>query len=314
MGERKLIRHGPSSLTMSLPMGWIKQRGLKKGDSVFVDVEGDHLVIGTEKGVRMGKISVDITGLDRTSVIVYMQSLYRFGYEEVELKFRNRMVPHYRKGEDVSVSSVLHYVVGRLIGFEVIEEKANVFRIKYLQREEREDFKVVLRRIFILISNLMDDMVSALEKNDSGMLETVEDRHDNITKFVSYCLRLLNKFGYPDVKKTCFYYHVIASLDKLTDILKFCARDSLKMKIRPGKEAMEVMKVIKHSFDIYHDMFYKFDMKKADSLNENRTKVKDMIFERADRLPGKDLMTVSKFMQIVEILLDLSEARMGLEY
>ena len=144
MEQRKLIQHGKSSLTMALPLKWLKERNLKKGDSLFVDKEGNKLILSTDGALKIGKISIDVTELDRTSIILYIQSLYRFGYNEVEVNFNRLTTTHYRKKEDTHISSVIHLIVNRLIGFEIVEQFDNKILIKYVTKESEEDFKVMI--------------------------------------------------------------------------------------------------------------------------------------------------------------------------
>ena len=45
MELRKLIQHGNSSLTISLPSKWIKNKGLKKGDQIQIIEKGETLIL-----------------------------------------------------------------------------------------------------------------------------------------------------------------------------------------------------------------------------------------------------------------------------
>ena len=65
--------------------------------------------------------------------------------------------------------------------------------------------------------------------------------------------------GYPDVKQTCFYYHIIASLDKIVDILKYNARDAIKYKKKFNSNTIDIWKQISKSIKGYYDLFYKFE-------------------------------------------------------
>ena len=238
MEQRKLIQHGLSSLTVALPLKWLKERDLNKGDCVFIDIEGNKLILSTKESLSIDKISVNITKLDRTSLLLYIQSLYRFGYNEIEVTFDNPITKHYRKGEEVSISATIHKIVNRCIGAEVIEQSESRMLIKYIGKEEGEDFKAILRRAFLLINETAESLVEGIRKKDMNLLGTIEEKHDNINKFVTYCLRLLNKYGYPDVKQTCFYYHIIASMDKIVDILKYTAREVMKYNKKFSQETI----------------------------------------------------------------------------
>ena len=314
MEQRKLIQHGPSSLTIALPIKWLKERGIKKGDSMYIGAEGNKLVLSTEEAIKLEKISIDVTNLDRTSILLYIQSLYRFGYNEIEVKFEKLTTTHYRKDQQVTISSVIHEIANRLIGAEIIEESENRALIKYITKEAEEDFKVVLRRAFLLLKDIANTFLNGIKNNDSNSIKTIEEKHDNINKFVSYCLRLLNKYGYPDVKKTSFYYHIIASIDKLVDILKYNARDILVYNKKFNKETIKILENIDKSILMYYELFYNFDIKLADKLSQNRDYVKNSIKAKIKKIPEEELIYLTNMKQILEILLDLTDFRMGLEY
>ena len=314
MEQRKLIQHGKSSLTMALPLKWLKERNLKKGDSLFVDKEGNKLILSTDGALKIGKISIDVTELDRTSIILYIQSLYRFGYNEVEVNFNRLTTTHYRKKEDTHISSVIHLIVNRLIGFEIVEQFDNKILIKYVTKESEEDFKVILRRIFLLLKETSISLLDGIKKDDVNLIKTIEEKHDNINKFVNYSLRLLNKYGYPDVKKTSFYYQIIASIDKIVDVLKYNARDILNYKKKFCNETIDIWKHVNNSIVKYYELFYNFNYKTVALLSNNRDFVKNQIKIKKKKIPPEELMLLTNMKQILEIILDLTDFRMGLEY
>src|SRR3989338_5310335 len=241
MNQRKLIQHGTSSLTVALPIRWIKTRNLVKGNPVFVHEEGNKLIISTDETVKIGRISVDVTDLDRTSILLYVQSLYRFCYDEIEVHFNKPTIIHHRTKKETSVSSVIHQIINRCIGAEIIEQTKNKIIIKHLTKESEDDFKVVLRRIMLLLKDVIVSFNDGVKNNDKNILETIEEKHDTLNKFTNYCLRLLNKYGYPDVKQTSMYFHIIASIDKVVDPIKYATRDFLEYNKKPKKETIEIL-------------------------------------------------------------------------
>ncbi|PIZ52496.1 hypothetical protein COY27_00090 [Candidatus Woesearchaeota archaeon CG_4_10_14_0_2_um_filter_33_13] len=314
MEQRKLIQHGPSSLTLSLPSKWLKERKLTKGDSLFVEEEGNKLIVSTKESVKLDKISVDITELDRTSTMLYVQSLYRFGFNEMEFKFRKSTTVHYRKNQNVNFSTAIHKMVNRCIGAEVVEQHEDKVIVKSITKEAEEDFRIVLRRAFLLLKEVSFTYLEGVKNNNHSLIESVEEMHDNINKFVSYSLRLLNKYGYPDVRKTSFYCHIIASIDKIVDVIKYSARDALKYDQKFNKSSVEILEKIHVSILLYYELFYKFDFKKVNELSQNRDHIKSLIVENVKKMPTLELIYVNNMKQILEIILDLTDFRMGLEH
>jgi phosphate uptake regulator len=172
----------------------------------------------------------------------------------------------------------------------------------------------VLRRAFRLVNEAAESLLLGIRNQDMGLVESIEEYHDNINKFVNYCLRLLNKYGYPDVKKTSMYFHVIASLDKVVDVLKYNARAVLSYKKQFHKDTLLAWEGVNKSIKTFYDLFYNFDMASVDALSQNRDAVKNMVDKSAEKIPVRELILLTNMKQILELLLDLTEFRMGLEY
>ena len=313
MDQRKLIQHGPSSLTIAIPKKWLDQRNLKKGDTLFTNQEGNKVIFSTQESLSLDKIEIDLNKLDRTSLLLYIQSLYRFGYNEIDVTFPITAM-HYRKNAQVPTSKVIHDIVNRCMGFEIIDQKETSLKIKYMGKEEGEDFKAILRRAFLLINETSVSLLEGIKNNDKNLINSIEEKHDNINKFVNYALRLLNKYGYPDVKKTSFYYHIIASLDKIVDVLKYNARSLEKYNKQCKKETIDIWSQINESIRNYYELFYSFDLIKIDQLSKNRDHVKNNLQKYIKKIPQEELILLTKMTQILEIILDLTDFRMGLEY
>ena len=74
----------------------------------------------------------------------------------------------------------------------MIEQKNDYCIIKDISGTSFKDFDNILRKIFLLIIDALNDMVLGIKNYDNVLLDEIEDKHDTITKFVSHCLRLLN--------------------------------------------------------------------------------------------------------------------------
>ena len=160
----------------------------------------------------------------------------------------------------------------------------------------------------------MSDITIGAKESETVLIEEIEEKHDTITKFISYCLRLLNKKGYVDSRKTIFLYTIIESLDMITDIVKYAARDLLAYNKKLKKETLDILDSIKTSFTTFYELFYKFDLKKFSKLNEIRDSVLKKIDVLPKKIPETELVLVTDMEHILEIIREISGTRMGLEY
>ena len=156
------------------------------------------------------------------------------------------------------------------------------------------------------------DFIIGIKSKDTVLLETIEEKHDSITKFVSYCLRLLTKGNIKDQKDKLVLYHIISNLDKITDVLKYTARDIINLDNKLKKETINLLEVIFESIDKYYSLFYKFDFKKSSNLYETRSEYLITIKSLLTKLPANEILILEKSAALLELVTDLSEARMAL--
>jgi len=312
--KRKVIQIADSTQLVSLPRKWAISQGIKKGDEVDVQEEGNRITVSAEKTPEIKKIEVDVSSLDRTSILYCIQSLYRLGYDEVKLKFDNDLTSHLRTNKEIRVISVINYTVNRLIGFEIIQQGEKSCTVKSLQECTIKEFEQVLRRIFMLLIEMHKDLIEALKTNNKSLIESMEEKHDNITKFVSYCLRTLNKVGYPDHNKVPVLYHIVSNTDKVVDIIKYASRDLLKHKSKLKNQSISILEMIQKSFELYYQLFYKFDIKTIKELSQNRDNTIKQLRKVSSKLSENELLFLSDMRSSLEIILDLTEARWGLVY
>lgn len=314
--KRKVVKHGPSTLIVSMPSGWAKKNNIVKGSEVDVLEEGKRLIVSAEGSVDVQnmEVDIDVTGLDKTSLMFTIRSLYRLGYDTVNLKFGNETLTHYRTGERLSVISTVHTEINRLIGFEVIKERENSCVIKDLQAASMRDFDQVERRIFLLLMDASAQLTEAAKVRNAKLLKTMEEKHDTITKFISYCLRLLNKNGYYIPMQTAYHYYIIATLDRVTDIIKYAARDLLEYNGKLHKNVIDLLEAVSRHLRLYYEIFYKYDKEKVVELSKSRYGIQEKLRKLPDSIKTAEKRIALNMASIPEIVLDLVEARTGLEY
>ncbi|MBI2139532.1 AbrB/MazE/SpoVT family DNA-binding domain-containing protein [Candidatus Woesearchaeota archaeon] len=312
--KRKVIQIADSTQLVSLPRKWAVEHGIKKGDEVEVKEEGNKIIVSTEKGEELGKVEVDITGLDRDSLMFLIRCLYIRGYDEIHVKFNRATTRHHKIGKEVTVISSINQEVGRMNGIEIIQQKENYCLIKDLSEGSIKEFDTVLRRIFLLLIDGANDIILGTSEQKKYLLEGINEKHNTITKFVAYNLRLLNKFGYTESYKTNSLYHTISSLDEIIDILKYVSRYIMENDVKPSKETLALMGSIQETLGLFHDFFYQYGNEKVEKISGERTAVLERIKSVSKRLSPHDMFIVTNMEQILEIVIHLVVTRMALEY
>ena len=279
-----------------------------------VQEQGSSIMVKTDSTLESRTKVLDVTGMDRSTIILYLRSAYRKGYDSIEVIYNDQVSKHLRTGKQKKISSIIHEEISRLVGVEVIQQKENSCLVKSISEASSKDFNNILRRIFILLNDAFEDVIKGVSTGNAALLETLEERHDNITKFISYSLRLLNKKGYEVMGDITSFYHVVSSLEEIIDILKWVARESLMMNVPKFTEgAKKIMTQISDAFSQYNNFFYKFDPKKVAKFYETRNNAKTGFKTLIRKAPVEQSLVLRNALHILDILVAITEVRMGIE-
>ena len=292
--RRRVVLHGQSTLTISLPASWARKFNIKKGDELNLEEFGNELRINSEKEFGLGKKQIDIKDLKRLGK-TYLTSLYRQGYSEIELNYNNSNY----------IRTIQDILSKEITGFEIIKQGSNSCLIKDLTGQNKDEFDNALRRIWLLIIDLSKESLSAFKKRDVKALKEMYLMDYSINKFTNYCLRLLIKRGHADFKKTPLYYHFIKGLEEIADQYKeMCTFYSDNIK-KINDDIIVILTGINQNLNEFYELFYKYDEQKIENLFRRTkltyNKVLNLRNKKAFGLPTicKDIRNLSSI--IVEI-------------
>ncbi len=221
--ERRLVKHGPSSTIVALPAAWVKERGLKAGDSIKIQLDGDRLLLAASSFSAPEEIELAVDGLDRTSIMLLIRSAYRQGYSRIIIRYSGAHAKHHRVQRDIPIVAIVHQEVMRLVGVEIIEQGEGKLVIQEITKPVASELPVLYRKVFQMVRQLIAQIGSEQADADIG----VEDRHDVITKVISHAIRLINS-GYAELPVTdrTRMYHTLSLIDIIVDILKYYSREN----------------------------------------------------------------------------------------
>lgn len=315
--KRKVIRQGNNTLTITLPKKWCERFQIKGGNEIEVnEQEGSfNLLISALRKEDIKKADIDISGLDLASIRHAMRSAYKLGYDEILLKFDDPHIIEFKTGGSFTIMQLINHEVGMLIGCEIVEQGKYSVLIKDFTLASVEEFDNILRKVFLLLSNYAKDLVEGAKTMDKTFLQSMDEKHYNVTKFIFFCLRILNKKGYKDFSKTLVVYYLTSVLDDILDINKYVARDLTFFKQKKlKKETIEILNMISDQIHNFYDYFYKPKKEKLLYFAEDRWKIINKIKNLIMIVPSNELLVLANMEHCLELLLHLFEARMSLEY
>jgi phosphate uptake regulator len=241
---------------------------------------------------------IDISGLDRTMIMYVIRSLYRRGFDKIEVSFNQPRVVYTRKNKVVAVADIINTEVARLIGFEIVEKNETRIVISDFSKSPDSDFDPIVRRIFLLIKGSLEQLIT-LPKDKSDQLQlNIKQTHDEVTKFISFAMRSLNKNTPLSYDKSTYYYHMLGILDRFMDNIKYGSHST-----DFSKNTQKNLDLIKEAFENYYLCFYTFDLKRFSSINDMRYQIEALVISSLDM----------RILTMIEMIIDLLESRSGLQ-
>ena len=247
--KRKAIKHGPSSLTISLPSRWVKNNNIRKGDEINVDETGASLrVYPGKQHLLTKKTQVDFSNIDKQTIRIMLSVLYEAGYDEIIIKF---------KGSE-TIKTIQNIISPTLLGYEVVEQRDNVCVVRNVTGDHVSELSPLIRRAFLVALSLAENSLHEINKKRMEKLEELLVLEKTNNKLTNYCHRLLNKNPWKD-KKIIYTYLIIWVFESICDDY----RDLIKMILKNKKmnfsnTFIEKYKEINNLLRKYYDLFYKY--------------------------------------------------------
>jgi len=267
--KRKIVQHGCSSLTITLPHAWITKFGIKKGDELELTEQGNIIIISTKQGSGQSRKSIDTTefGFFNKNNLSH---LYQLGYDDIEIKFDNDKILNEIKAR-----------VPECIGFEIIDQKGNKVYVKSIANALESDFDIMLRKVFLITKEMGTDVLEAIKSKNYKKLNELRNLEHINNKFSMFCARILAKKGYKEPERICQIYSMVKGLEKIADEYKYIC-DLLSEYRKPiDRKIITFFEEANNYYNLFYEIFYKFGSEKKELVYRGR---KELIKKGSDLL------------------------------
>lgn len=286
--KRKIVQHGSSSLTITLPIKWIKKFNLKKGDLLDLEESGPSIRVSTQQGVASPKKSMEI---EEAGIFTKnnLSHLYQLGYDEIEIRFENK--------------ETLDQINQRLpscMGFEIIDQKENMVLIKSIATTIETEFDTLLRKSFLITNEMAKNILHALEKQQYNKLQEIRNMESLNNKFTDICIRILNKRGYKVQMRTMQMYEIVKNIERIADKFKYICDLFADYNKPISKEILKLFKEVIDYYLAFYNMFYKFDPKLKKKIYVDRKKLVEKILAQMSKSKNSETIFLHNMMNIVQ--------------
>ena len=329
--KRKIIKQGHNTLTITLPKQWCDKYSIEAGHEIELSEQGEMLNIIPEKSLKLPDITVDVQGLTPLVIWRYVSSVYRAGYDEFRILFDNPKIKErytafsYNtldllysnengKKPVLSPVEVIQLIINRCIGVEIIDQKENSCVVKQLGETSHREFDNALRRIFLLLLSFSEEINESMKKGERK--ETLKSVHlidTNIDRFTDFCLRVLNKKGYKDFRKTPTMHSILFILEMIADEFKKISIHLMDAK-KITKNTEDLFKVQHDQLRNYYNLFYGFTKEGCLAMYEHDKKGHTFNVDLFKELSNDEKEVLHHMKKIGIYITSLIELRIDLEW
>ncbi len=189
MDIRKLQKTGGSTFVVSLPKKWVVSKGLKKSDSLMIQVQPDSsltIVPHSEKGRHREKLKKSLFVSEEG--LAYLQrelvGCYVMGYELIEVKAQEFIGKETR--------AIVRDFTTKVMGIEIVDESVNKIILKDIMNPNELPFDTTLKRMFNIVKSMHNNTIFALENLSREMAQNVISMDFEVNKLYWFVFRHLN--------------------------------------------------------------------------------------------------------------------------
>jgi len=292
--KRKVSQIGPATLMVSLPAKWARKYGIKKGNEIDIEEDGNKLVIGG-KGEKTKRLTIDVSG-SRFMLGRVIGAAYKAGYHELEITFSSP--------EEYEI--IQKELNKSLAGFEIVRMSKNHLMIKELSELKIGEFDKVFRRLFLFLLDTVQEGEKAIENNDENALGTLVLRDLNLNKLCDYCRRALNIMDASDTKKITSHYALVEQLEKIGDMYKAIFNLIINDKINVSKHSLKSYLKLNQYLKKFHDLYYDFNLVELDELGKMKKKLTTELKSISEKVSQKERSLIFSLTALLNSIFDMN--------
>lgn len=300
--KRKIIRHGPSTLIISLPATWVKQHNIKNGDEIDVIEDGNKLIIGSDGSAANYTMRGDVSGFKPYLIAQFLSRTYQKGYDTVHITHNNP-----------DILLIIQEKTSDLIGFEIIEQTDKYCVIQSLAHNIDLDFDNSLRKGFLNVKIMLDTCVKAYNNNDKATLQSLNPSYNQVKRYSFFCMRQINKMQYalPEIARQSHHlYDLIGVLEELASSTRLLS-EHLAQANKKNNSILDLLEMVVAQYSVAYSYFYKAEVDKANGAYHVYTEIDNKINILVNtKLSGFEILTLYKIKDASHLIHHFTTSRL----
>ena len=244
---------------------------------------------------------VDLSGKD-PMVKRILGAMYKSGYDQIIARFST--AKEYETAQEV--------VREEFIGFEIVHHEKNSLTIRRVSQLEVEEFDTMIRRMFLIIKSMGEDIVEAQKNKDKEFYKMIYLRDKDVNKIADFCRRVINKYLATSKDLVGPLYFIVEQLEKIGDYFRDMAKWLIDYNKPLLNDTIYFMKELNKFFEIFYNLYFKFDLDLMAEFGKKRYKLKEELEQKLTK-PTADNRFISSLVGLLESIFDMNGPLMAIK-
>ena len=300
--QRKIIKQGADSYTVTLPRAWVKESGLTGGDLLTLSELDGTLVLSPEKAAPKPRmITVDLKTRSHRDILNTLNQSYRKGFDKITL--------HYSKQTDLA--EINRIVKNTMLGFEVTIEEKGTCTIENIAEPSPDKFETIFKKLSYLFKTEAREIISDIKTNNFQTLLR-EQQKNQIHLYTNYLRRTLICSRAETKANSHLLYYIISQLSLAQHSYYYLHERTSKQKKQLSKKVIDQLEMTLELSSLLFDALFKKDMAFSFRIQELKKNYYEKFFTTtATQCVGTDVIGISHTSEIVLLLHMAGTAALG---
>ena len=288
--KRKAIQLAHQTTVISLPIKWVKQRGIKKGDEIDVSSYGNKLLISTDFNLEPKKIRIDTKNTEFNTFKKTFAAMVKAGYNEIEIDFSSLE----------EARAIQKFLRNSFSNLNITKQINNTFIVSALYESEPKEIENAIRRFFLLVINLVEETAESISKKDlEGFFKASLIRFDLYT-LSNYIKRTINLGYETKYKRIAPLYVIVESWMNMANIYLKIGRYMIDNKLKLKKEIAD----FSYKLVELHEKYY--NLKEIQKRDAEYNKIEKQLASLASITSTKEIKIISYYDMILNQFKELT--------
>lgn len=248
MEIRKAQRAGYSTLVVSLPIKWVKEAGVKPGDSMaLVEEQDGSLRVIPQSGLKKTGESLCVVNADLCTENLLTKVLigeYMVGHEIIQVVSKRPLKPEQLQE--------IRDATSKLIGMGVVEQTLNRVTLQSLVDHTKFPIYASIKRLHAIIIAMFDAILHAIAERETKYLKEVANMENDVDRLYRLIVRqlvlaakdreMMKQVGVETPLNILGNRVVVKALEEVADHVHSIATNALLTYIEKGSDASSLKK------------------------------------------------------------------------